>query len=367
MIRILHVLGSLNMGGAETLVMNLYKNIDRSKIQFDFVVHGDEKGYYEEEITKLGGKIYRVPLYKGYNHFSYKKVWKSFLKEHNEYRIIHGHMRSTASIYLNIAKKMGLFTISHSHNTSNGKGFSSMIKKILQYKIKYVADYFMGCTYEANKWLFGKRVANSNKCIVLNNGIDTTKFNYSDEKRKKSRKELGLNNEFVIGNVGRLCYQKNQEYLLDVFYEVKKIKNNSKLLLIGSGELKNELEEKAKSLDIFEDIIFLSNRNDIDCLMNAMDCFVFPSRFEGLGIVVIEAQSTGLKCVISDTIPSNVIVTNLVKTMSINVDACDWAKEIVKDFDKREDKVKEIIDAEFDIKKSAEKLCELYFSILKIY
>ena len=160
-IRILHVLGSLNMGGAETLIMNLYRNIDRDKIQFDFVVHTNKIGLYEDEIKELGGKIYRIQRYKGINHFSYKKEWNNFFEEHKEYKIIHGHMRSTASIYLKIAKKYGRITIAHSHNTSNGHGFSSLVKKILQYNIRNVSDYFMGCSYEANKRLFGKTCLNT--------------------------------------------------------------------------------------------------------------------------------------------------------------------------------------------------------------
>ena len=207
--RILHVLGSLNMGGAETLVMNIYRNIDRNKFQFDFVVHGKDIGKYEEEILSFGGKVYHIDEYRVYNHFKYKNIWNNFFNEHEEYKIIHGHMRSTASIYLKIAKKHGLKTICHSHNTSNGKGFKSVIKKLLQSRIKKSCDMYIGCSYDANKWLFGETIAKSNDCYVLNNGIDTNFFKYDEKKRNNVRSELGLTDELLVGNVGRLCYQKN--------------------------------------------------------------------------------------------------------------------------------------------------------------
>ena len=366
--RILHVLGSLNMGGAETLVMNIYRNIDRNKYQFDFVVHGNNIGKYEEEIISLGGKIYHIDEYRVYNHFNYKKIWHRFFEEHKEYRIIHGHMRSTASIYLNIAKKHSLKTICHSHNTSNGKGIKSMIKKALQSGIKKSCDLYVGCSYDANKWLFGETIAKSSNCYVLNNGIDTNLFKYDNKKRENVRKEFGLKDELLIGNVGRLCYQKNQEYLINVFSEIKKINNNSKLLIVGSGELKNQLIEQAKALNIFDDVIMLENRNDMDSLMCAMDCFVFPSRFEGLGIVVIEAQSTGLPCFISNTVPHNVDLTDLINRIDINALPSDNANYIIKEYHhvEREAYHNKIKEANYSIINTCEKMVELYNKLLNM-
>src|SRR5690625_2672586 len=147
--RILHVFGGMGRGGAETMVMNLYRKIDRSKIQFDFIVHTQNKCDFDDEIELLGGRIYRVPRYNGKNHFQYKRAWHKFLMNHPEYKIIHGHVRSTASIYLKIANSYGLITISHSHNTSSGKGFSAIVKNIFQYKIRYIADYLFACSQTA--------------------------------------------------------------------------------------------------------------------------------------------------------------------------------------------------------------------------
>ena len=364
--RILHVLGSLNMGGAETLVMNIYRNINRDKYQFDFVVHGRDIGKYEEEIIRLGGKIYHIDEYKVYNHFKYKKIWNDFFNNHHEYNIVHGHMRSTASIYLKIAKKHGLKTISHSHNTSNGKGIKSIIKKVLQSRIKNACDVFMGCSYDANKWLFGEKIANSSNCYVLNNGIDTNFFSYSEKLRESSRKELKLKNQFLVGNVGRLCYQKNQDYLIDIFCDIKKIKNDSKLLIIGSGELKESLIAKMKEKNIYDDVIMLENRSDINALMCAMDCFVFPSRFEGLGIVVIEAQSTGLPCFISDEVPHNVDLTDLIHRIDINKPAGENAKYIMEELKKIKRKIYsfKITKANYSIENTCDDLVHYYDKLL---
>jgi len=363
--RVLQVFGSLNTGGAETLVMNLYRNIDRNKIQFDFIVHTKEIGFYEKEIIALGGKIYRIPKYNVINHFKYKRAWNNFFIEHKEYKIVHSHIRSTASIILKIAKKHGLKTISHSHNTSNGKGIKSIIKKLLQYKIRKISDYFMGCSYEANKWLFGSKIANSSNCYVLNNGIDTTKFYFDIQKRIKTRESLGIKDELVIGHVGRFCYQKNHEYLIKIFSCIKQKNENAKLLLIGSGELETKIKEDISKLNLDKNVIILNNRKDIDELMCAMDCFVFPSRYEGLGIVVVEAQATGLPCFISDTIPKNVIITPLVETLSISEDPIVWANIIMNQEKKvREDYSNVIIENDYDIKESTKFLFNFYKNIV---
>ncbi len=207
MIRILHVIGSLNSGGSQTLVMNIYRNIDRNKFQFDFVIDRPQELLYADEIKKLGGQIYTVPQYKVYNHFAFKKAWKKLLKEHPEYKIIHGHVRSTASIYLKIAKRMGLVTISHSHSTSSGKGISAVIKNMLQSKISSVADYFMGCSQDANEWLFGKEVANSDRCIVLKNAIDIEKFKFNMKKRIDIRNELSIDDDEILIRAYRQIYR----------------------------------------------------------------------------------------------------------------------------------------------------------------
>jgi len=363
-IRILQYVGSLNIGGSQTMIMELYRNIDKKKIQFDFIIDKDEN-YFQKEIESLGGRVYVLPSYTGINHFLYKKAWNEFFKNHTEYKIIHSHVRSTASIVLKIAKKNGLVTISHSHSTSNGKGISSFVKKIYQYKIRYIADYFIGCSKDSCIWLFGKKVTKSNKCFVLNNSIYTDKFLYNSVVREKVRKEFNLENKFIIGTVGRFVASKNHIFLLNVFDELQKKQENAFLLLIGDeSELKNELIENVKKLKLNDKVLFLSNRSDVYELLQAMDVFLMPSLYEGLPVTLIEAQASGLPIIMSDTITDEAIITNLVTKLSLQENIQVWISKI-KEFEsfKRYNTKKEIQKSGYDISKNVNWLTEFYLKL----
>ncbi len=369
--RILNVLGNLNHGGAETMVMNIYRKLDKEKFQMDFIVHTNDIGVYENEILELGGKIYRMPKYNVINHFKYKKAWKTFFKEHKEYKLIHAHVRSTASIFLKIAKQYGLKTISHSHSTSSGKGIRAIVKNILQFRIRYIADYFMGCSKEANKWLFGKKVANGDRCIVLNNAIDVDKYKYDENIRENIRKELGIkDSDIVIGHVGRFVKVKNHKLIINIFEQFNKLEENSKLLLIGNGELMDEIKSLVKAKGLEDSVIFLQERNDINKLLQAMDVFLMPSLYEGLPLTLIEAQAANLKVVISDNITNEVDVTNLVTRISLNESEDKWAKkirEIAHSINRTNEQeiVDRIKENGFDIKDTTDKLSEIYSNLLK--
>lgn len=311
-IRILHVFGRLNRGGAEMMIMTLYRNIDRTKVQFDFIVHANEKCAFEDEVRFLGGNIYKVPRYNGKNHFQYKKAWNEFFQNHPEYKIIHGHIRSTASIYLKIAKKLGLITIAHSHNTSSGGGFSAVVKNILQYPIRSIADYLFACSRAAGEWLYGKRACKGDNFFILNNAIDTEKFIFNEETRLKKRKELQIEDKFVIGHVGRFHPQKNHYFLIDIFKEIYNINKNSVLLLIGDGDLKKSIQEKVEDLGLSNNVVFTGVRPNVPELLQAMDVFLFPSLYEGLPVALIEAQAAGLPCIVSDKITTDTKITDLI-------------------------------------------------------
>lgn len=330
-IKILHVLGALNRGGAETMVMNIYRNIDRSKIQFDFMIHTNEKCDYNDEITKLGGKIYSVPRYTGKNHFKYKKAWNAFFNSHPEYKIIHGHMRSTAAIYLKIAKKHGLITIAHSHSTaSRGNKIEQIIKNIMQFPIRYIADYLFACSDEAGKWLFGKKAIKKDNYRVIKNAIDIPKYTFNQAKRNEMRKVLGIEDKFVVGHVGSFTYPKNHKFLIDVFYQVQKQKENSVLLLLGDGELRPQIEKQINSLKINDKVILTGAVSNVNDYLQAMDVFVFPSIFEGLGMAVIEAQAAGLPCIVSSIIPKSALITNLIEKVYLKEKQEVWINEIFK-------------------------------------
>ena len=328
-VRILRVVSKMDRGGLETIIMNTYKLIDRTKVQFDFIVHTKEKGHFDDEIKNLGGRIFYVPKYTFFNHFYYKHSWNIFFKNHRDYKVIHGHIRSTASIYLLIAKKYGLVTIAHSHNISSGNKFTSLIKDLLQVKIKYIADYFLACSLPAGKWLFGKNITKKPNFKVVPNGIDVSKFRYDISTREKIRKNYDIdNNRIVIGHVGRFHTQKNHKFLISIFFELTKINSNVLLLLIGDGKLRKNIEKRVLKLGLKEKVLFLGVRNDVPDLLQIMDVFLFPSLFEGFGNVVVEAQSSGLPCIISNKVPNEVILTDLVKQIDLKQGKKFWVEKI---------------------------------------
>lgn len=362
-IRVLQVIGKMNRAGAETLIMNLYRNIDREKVQFDFVVHGDEKCDYDDEIEKMGGKIYHAPQYKIYNSIEYKKWWKKFLKEHNEYRVIHGHIRSCAPIYLKEAKKKGLYRIVHSHSADR-KGFRGFLFHVLTYNIRKYANYFYGCSAESIRNAFGKKVFESSNSKILKNGIDVRKYIFNQEKRKKLRKSLGIDNYFVIGHIGRFTYAKNHKFLIDIFEEVLKKNKKSMLLLVGRGELEKEIKKYVEMKKLSSNIKFLGVRDDVNDLLMCFDAFVFPSFFEGLSVVGIEAQATGLKCFVSEAFTDEGILSDNVYKLSLKDSPEKWADLILKEGQnyERKDFSKIVMEKGFDIRKTAKDIQDFYIS-----
>jgi glycosyltransferase involved in cell wall biosynthesis len=361
--RVLQVIGQMDRGGAETMIMNLYRNIDRTKVQFDFIVHTEQKCAYDDEILALGGKIFHVPRFTGMNIFNYQKAWKSFFDEHKEYKIIHGHIGSSAAIYLKIAKENGLFTIAHSHNTKNEPNLKGKMYSAISYPTRYVADHFFGCSKSAGKARYGNKVVSSSNFNMLNNAINTEDFIYSNKIRDKKRLELGLDNKFVLGHVGRFNLQKNHTFLIDIFYKINKKMDNSILVLIGDGELRESVENKVRRLGLEGKVIFTGVRSDIPEIMQALDVFLFPSLFEGLPVTVIEAQATSLPCIISNTITEDVNITsNLVEFVPLEEKAEYWAEKVLNCYGKfeRVNTYTEIVKEGYDIKDTASWLENFY-------
>lgn len=330
-IRVLHVLGSMNLGGAESRIMDLYRNMDREKVQFDFLVHDSREGFFDKEIQSLGGHIYYVPRFKVYNYGVYKKAMKQFFAEHHEFRAVHGHMTSTASLYLPIAKKAGIpMTIAHARSAGVDRGIKGAITKWLRKPLPKRADFCLACSRLAGEAVFGEAFVKTGKVRILPNAIETEKYKYDISVRKEMRNALGLQDKYVIGHVGRFHYAKNHEFLIDIFAEIKKQKENAVLLLVGEGALMGEVKEKVSMLDLEQSIIFAGNQSEVSRYYQAMDYLVFPSRFEGMPGTIVEAQAAGLPCLISDTITEEVKVTELVKFASL----CDspecWAAQVCK-------------------------------------
>ncbi len=359
--RILHVIGSLNNGGSQVVVMNLFHHIDRSKMQFDFIIDRPMELFYAKEVRRLGGKIYVLPTFNTKNIFRYQKEWKYFFKNHPEYKIIHGHVRSTAVIYLGIAHKFGLTTIVHSHSTTSGKGYKAFIKSILQYPLRYRIDYLFACSKMAGEWLYGKRACKKDNFMVINNAIDASKFAFQESIRSQVRSSLHLEGKFIVGHVGRFHIAKNHAYLLDIFAEIHKLRDNAVLLLIGDGLLREEIEKKIDSLNLKDSVYLLGYRSDTSDFMQAMDVFVFPSIWEGLPVSVIEAQAAGLPCYISDAITKEVCITPYIQQLPLSISTTTWAEQIVNATSvNREDGYKLIKDKNYDVKDTADRLEEFY-------
>ena len=355
--------------------MNYYKNIDRTKIQFDFIIDNDSTNtQYYDQIRKLGGEIIFCPPYQHlhqYNKFLYK------LFKEKEYKIVHSNINTLSVFPLRIAKKAGVpIRIAHSHSTSNPKEKQkNFIKNLLRQFSKKYANVYFSCSELAGRYLFGNKVFNEGKVIIINNAIDIEKFKYNEEIRKSKRNEIAqrypnskINDDtLIIGNMGRMVAQKNQSFLIDIFDEVHKLNENSVLLIIGQGPLKEMLQDKVQGLNLQSNVLFLGQRQDANEIYQAMDVFCLPSLYEGLPVVGVEAQANGLLCVFSDTMTRETKALDTTRFISINESAGKWANIILKDYKnyERKDTEKEMTEKNFNIKVEAEKLEKEYVKLIK--
>ena len=362
-IRILHVIGSMNRGGAETMIMNLYRKMDREKIQFDFAVHTDAPADYDAEIVSLGGRIWHCPRFTGMNLFSYRRWWNGFFREHaSEYPIVHGHIGSSAAIYLNAAKKSGLFTIAHSHSSGTDHSAKALLYRVFSYPTRHIADWFFACSEAAGIDRFGAEAVNAPNFSILNNAVDASVLCFDPVVRRQVREELGVDDSLIVGHVGRFDTVKNQAFAIRAFQMLLEKDPDARLLLVGEGATKPELESLVSSLELADRVIFTGLRTDVDRLLQAMDVFIFPSIYEGLPVTLVEAQCSGLPCVISDAIPPDCIVTEgLVVQKSLNDGPASWADQLlVCAALERTDRSQEITAHGFDVNDTARKLEDFY-------
>lgn len=364
-IKVLHVVGQMNRGGTETLLMSLLKATDRSQFQYDFVEQTPLPCDYDDELLSYGSIIYRCPTISPTNLRRYRLWWRRFFEEHPEYWIVHGHSRGSAPLYLDEANRAGRVTILHCHNNSFGLGIKGLIRKVWQTPLKTIADYNFACSYESGVSQFGK----NGVFRVIKNGILTERFAWDPEKRKTVREAFGLKDRFVIGNVARFEAQKNHSFLIDIFHEVRKLCPEARLLLVGHGTYEEQIREKVKGLGLEDKVIFAGLRSDVNELLQAMDVFVLPSHFEGLGIVNIEAQAACLPCYVSArVVPPEAKVTELLHYVPLEAGAAEWARQIVAGYippEERRDTTAEIAAAGFDIHTTAEELAAFYRTAAK--
>lgn len=353
-----------NPGGVEAFVMNYYRELSRAEIQFDFLcMYG--KPAYAEEIRSRGGKLFYVPNIKR-NYFGYVKSVKNILMRGN-YDAVHVNMLSAANITpLRLAKKYSSAkVIAHSHNSSVPGLIRSLMDKMNRPNVGKYADVKLACGEKAGRWMFGNQAFDAGEVRIIRNAIDVEKYLFSAVKREQLRKALGLEDKFVIGHVGRFETQKNHDALIDIFIEVLKRIPEAQLCLIGDGVLKSHIEEKVQQAGIGENVFFAGVREDVANMLSAMDLFLFPSLFEGLPFTLVEAQTNGLPCVISDTITEEVVINkNTVKKVPLEAGPDIWANavELFRNKQRRHTELvkKEMEAAHFDIKKEADRLRRLY-------
>ena len=360
-VKVLQMIASLNYGGSQAMIVNLIRAMNRKNVQCDFIVDHPEYDGMKELVESMGCKIYVVPTFKGSNIFDVIRAWNDLFEQHPEYQILHSHSRSYASIYLPIARKHGLKTIIHSHNTSNGEGIKAKIKDAMQYPLRYQADYYIGCSKKAGEWLFGEKIVNSDRFHVLNNAIDTDRFVYNRNIRNRYRKEFSLKDERVFIQVGRLDEQKNHLFTLDLFRDYLNEDPDGRLFIVGNGVLKEQVVKRINDLGIKDRVIMLEFRDDVNNLLQMADIFLMPSLFEGLSVAAIEAQASGIRCLCSDNCDHNVDVTGLCEFLPL--DKPRWLDKMSELYVRR-NKKQDIIKAGFDVNSTAKWLEEFYQDIV---
>lgn len=388
---VLHVVGRLDIGGAESRIMDMYRNIDRKKVQFHFMQHTKDRCAFADEVESLGGKIYHVPRFNVKNYFAYKKAWEDFFQKHPEIKVVQGHMTSTAAIYLPIAKKAGVeVTIAHARSAGVDPGLKGKLTRFLRKDLYQKCDYRFTCSALAGEAVFGDQNQESRKATFIPNAIEVDKFRFDEETRNQIRYELGITERFVIGHVGRFSHMKNHKYMLRILEQCIRIEKEKSLpevmlMFLGDGEMKEEIMEQAVAMGISSRVFFMGNKRDVYRYYQVMDYFLLPSFYEGLPGTAIEAQASGLPGIMSDTITREAVVSDLLQVRSIKEEPAVWAEEIMKinrsmtedsyhtgnDLWESHEKetmrdrscyAKVVKEASFDVKEQAKRMQEFYLS-----
>lgn len=360
-IRILHVVTNMSYGGLENLLMNYYRNIDRTKVQFDFLTHVNIHQDFEDEIQALGGRIYRLRRLNPFNLF-YRQELNAFFREHMEYKIVHCHLDCMAAIPLKAAKGAGIpVRIAHSHNSDQTHDLKYILKLLYKKVIpKYATDLF-ACGEKAGNWMFGNKTY-----TIMRNAIDAAEFQFQSSRTKEIRSKLCLQQQYIVGHVGQFRIQKNHLFLVEVFCKVLEKNSECILLLVGKGPQMESVQERVKECGIEDKVRFLGARSDIAELMQVMDVFVLPSIYEGIPVTMVEAQAAGLPCVISDRVPKECCIMDNVESIALSENVDFWAERILSYQNTiRRNNYKDIVMAGFDIKVNAKWLEEFYYNAQK--
>ena len=363
-VRVAHIMGKMNTGGVESVVMNYYRNIDKEKVQFDFIVDEDSSFVPQKEIEDMGGKVYRVPPYK--KPFKRHKALTRLFRD-NKYPCVHSHTNALSVFPLLAAKQAGIpFRLAHSHSTAGkGERGRNLLKNLLRPLSRVFPSHYCACSEYAGKWLFGDKAYASGKVSLIKNAIDTSKFAFDPETRRRMRDNLNISDMFAVGHIGRFMKQKNHSFLVDIFAHIHEKQPDAVLLLVGEGELEHEIRKKVDELGINERVRFLGVRNDVNQLLMAFDVFLLPSLYEGLPVVAVEAQACGLKMVVSDVVTKEAKINKNIVYLPLIRQAKEWAEAAlsVQDIDRAAAK-EQLVEAGYEISIEASKLLKLYMSLV---
>lgn len=365
--KVLHIVGAMNKGGTETMLMNIYRNINREYIQFDFISFSEEEAYYNEEIKSLGGKVINISLDKRINK-SVKKICK-VIKNHGPYDIVHAHTLFNCGIAMMAAKKNNIsIRISHSHTTLNvdDSVMRNIYSKLMRFIINRNSTNLLACSHEAGRFLFGDKQLNLPKYDLLPNLVDYNRMLKNPKLEvEKFKEDNNLNDYLVIGHIGTLKECKNQKFLIEITKYLVKANQNVKLLLVGDGSMRIELQSLVYKYNLEKNVVFAGIRDDIDVMLHSIDVFVFPSTYEGLGLVLLEAQASGLPCIVSEAIqPEADLGIGLLNKLNLSNGAEKWSEEILKVNGVKERDINKIIKAfeekGYSTDKCISKLMKLY-------
>lgn len=367
MIRILHSVSNLDRGGIETMLMNYYRHIDRTKIQFDFICNKQKSGAYDEEALRMGARIFHSPGLHPLHYRQYISFFKNLVITHPEYKIIEVHNGALGLYALNSAKRAGIpVRIYHAHGQGLNMDYKIAFKWFCKKLLKFNMTHHFTCGLKAGEYYFGKKIMNKGNYVFIHNAIDVDKFIFNVNDRKRIRNEYNLCEKHVIGHVGRFMHQKNHIFLINVFAEITKHDDKAILILLGDGELQEKVKKHVKKLGIANKVKMLGNVANVNEWYQAFDLFILPSHWEGLPVVGVEAQTSGLPCIFSSNITSEIQLTDRALFLDLSTGAKIWAEKairILEENKKRIDMRKIIIEKGYDIASEAKKLEDLYMKI----
>lgn len=368
MIRILHSVSNMDRAGIETMLMNYYRYMDKSKVQFDFLCNKKKPGAYDDEIKSMGGRIYHTPGLNPVKYPEYLKFMGKLFHEHPEYKIVEAHNGALGVYALHAAKVSKIpVRIFHAHGASITKDWKLPIKLVCKAMLPANMNEHYSCGVEAARCYFGDKVVSENDYVLIPNAIKISNFVFNDLTREKIRRENRLEDKHVIGHVGRFMAQKNHMFLLDVFAEVYKLDEKAQLVLLGDGELMEAVKQKAEKLNLEKNITFVGNVGNANEWYQAFDCFVLPSIWEGLPVVGVEAQAADLPCVFSANVTREIGFSERAEFVGLDEPLNKWARTIGKALlqTDRVDRTDLITKKHYNIEVEAERLQERYLQLYK--